>query len=563
MPTHCASDIDAFMDTLFSRISIFHLNTLLVLGLALFGGTVGGRLLQKMKIPQVVGYILMGLLLGQSGFKVIDAPMIHALEPFNYLALGLIGFMIGGELKKDILSNYGKQFIAVLLCESSLAMVMVTVLIGTVGTVLLGDPALAWALGLILGAISAATAPAATTDVLWETKAKGPLTTMVFGIVALDDVLALAFFAVATSLATRMLGITHQNVWMALLHPVYEVGGALALGGISGLVLIWILKRYNQKERMLAFLIGMVMLVLGIATAVKVSMILAAMILGMMVVNGLPQQSRLAFEILEGFTPPIFVLFFVFIGAKVTLQAINPVLLVLIVLYVVGRTVGKMTGAYLGARGSGASDVVRKYVPLCLFSQAGVSIGLSIAVGQIVSDEVGSMVVIIITASTFLVQMIGPPAVKYAVTKAKEVGRNITEDDILQMYRVADIMDKEYPVVAEGVPVHHVLNIFSTSPYTQYPVVDGEGRLKGVINIESIKHSLQLVDSGALLIADDIKSPFKHAIAVKETLFNAKAYMDRCRLGFLPVVNTEGVILGCFDRRMYQKFMSTQLLALT
>lgn len=550
------------MDTFFPSISIIHLNTLLILGLALFGGTVGGRLLQKMRIPQVVGYILMGIVLGQSGFKIIDAEMLRALQPFNYLALGLIGFMIGGELKKDVLLGYGKQFVAILLCEGTLSMVVVAVLVGTIGTVLLGDPATGWALGLILGAISSATAPAATTDVLWETKAKGPLTTMVFGIVALDDVLALAFFAIATSLATRILGVTHESVWMAFLHPIYEVGGAMVLGGLSGLALVWILKHYNQKERMLAFLIGTVMLVLGAAAAIKVSMILAAMILGMMVVNGAPHQSRLAFEILEGFTPPIFVLFFVFIGAKVTLQAVNPVLLALIVLYVVGRTVGKMTGAYVGARMSGASTVVRKYVPWCLFSQAGVAIGLSIAVAQVVSDEMGSMVVIIITASTFIVQLIGPVAVKYAVTKAGEVGRNITEEDILQMYHVGDIMDDQYPVVAESASVHEVLDIFSTSPYTQYPVVDHKRHLRGVINIESIKQSLQLEDSGAVLIADDIKSPFKHAISVNETLFDAKAYMDRCRLGFLPVTDAEGAILGCFDRLTYQKFMSTQLLAL-
>ncbi|MCA9399155.1 MAG: cation:proton antiporter, partial [Candidatus Omnitrophica bacterium] len=183
------------------NISFFHLNILFILGLALFGGTIGGRLFQKIRVPQVVGYIIIGIILGQSGINLISKEMITKFQPFNYFALGLIGFMIGGELKKDDLTRYGKQFLSILLCEGIFSFALVTVLLGVAGTFLLKDPVVAWSLALMLGAISSATAPAATTDVLWEYKAKGPLTKTIFGIVALDDVLSIALFAIASSMA--------------------------------------------------------------------------------------------------------------------------------------------------------------------------------------------------------------------------------------------------------------------------------------------------------------------------------------------------------------------------
>jgi len=148
---------------LFSSISYFHINTLFVLGLALFGGTIGGRLFQKMRIPQVVGYIFIGIILGRSGIQMIDKAMIDALQPFNYFALGLIGFMIGGELKKEVFKKYGRQFITILLFEGITAFVFVSLLVSIAGIFLFKDPKLAISLGLLLGAISSATAPAATT----------------------------------------------------------------------------------------------------------------------------------------------------------------------------------------------------------------------------------------------------------------------------------------------------------------------------------------------------------------------------------------------------------------
>jgi len=548
------------LNLLIANISHFHLNMLLILGLALFGGTVGGRLFQKIKIPQVVGYILIGFFLGPSAVGLINAPMLQTLLPFSYFALGLIGFMIGGELNHETFRKYGAQLMVILLFEGIFAFIVVTALIGTIGSLFFPDTKMVWSLAVLLGAISSATAPAATTDVLWEYKAKGPLTTAVFGIVALDDVLAIMLFAIASSFVTNLLGLSNQNGLAAFLHPVYEIGGALVVGGISGLILVAVINHYHQKERMLVFLIGMVLFVLGFSVAVNVSMLLAAMTLGMIVANGAPSMSKEAFKIIKDFSPPVFILFFVLVGARLNLQSLNIAMLVLLLLYLAGRTGGKMLGAYWGAGLSHANDAVKKYLPFCLFSQAGVAIGLSLVASQSLNETMGSMIIVIITTTTFVVQLIGPPCVKYAITKAGEAGKNITEEDLVRAASVGELMDPQYPIIHENTPANIILDIFSKSPYTQYPVVDNQGKLIGIVNIDGIKNSLLFERSDQLLLAVDLKEPFQHTVSASATLFEAKNYMDQFRLGFLPVVNKDNIIIGGFDRRMYKKFISTKLM---
>ena len=153
--------IDQLTQT-FSSIPRVHLNALFLLGVILFVGMAGARIFQKLRIPQVVGYIIGGIILGRSGLNIINKDIIEVLVPFNYFALGIIGFMIGGELKKEVFKRYGRQFIVILLSEGVAAFLAVFVLVGTIGSLFFGNPLYYWALGLLLGAIASATAPAAT-----------------------------------------------------------------------------------------------------------------------------------------------------------------------------------------------------------------------------------------------------------------------------------------------------------------------------------------------------------------------------------------------------------------
>ncbi|MFH1379339.1 MAG: cation:proton antiporter [bacterium] len=550
------------LDIIASRISFFHLNILFLIGFALFGGTIGGRVFQKLKIPQVVGYMLIGLIIGQTGFNIVDKDLIRIMEPFNYFALGLIGFMIGGELKKDVFTKYGKQLIHILLFEGLTAFFIVFLLVGLVGSLFFDNMRVVWAIASVLGAISSATAPAATTDVLWEYKTRGPLTTTVIGIVALDDALALALFAVASSIAARLIGNSDGNMLRTIFHPFYEIGGSIIIGSISGFVLTRILKVYNESEKILAFSIGAVLLVLGLSLALNLNMLLSAMILGVVIVNFSPRMSKDVFNLVKGFSPPIYVLFFVMVGASLNFYRITPAILAIATTYLVGMAAGKMLGSYLGAIISKAPITVRKYLPFCLFSQAGVAIGLSIVAYHIFPEEIGHAIIIIITLNTFLVQLFGPYLTKLAVTKAGEAGLNITEDDLIKRTRVKDLMDKNFPLISENMPLATVLKIFAADNNLYYPVIDNDKKLVGIISVDSIKQTFMETDIGQFLLAFDLMEKIAFTIGQDAFVSEAKEIFNKYDLDYLPVVKEDNIIVGLIEERMLNKLISTKMMEL-
>lgn len=545
-----------------SKVSVLHLNILFLLGLALFGGTVGGRLFQKLKIPQVVGYIAIGILIGESGLKIIGHDIIETMKPLSYFALGLIGFMIGGELKREVLLKYGKQFINILLFEGITAFVVVAVSVGIVGGLLFGDWKLSWALGLLLGAIASATAPAATTEVLREYKTRGPLTRTVLGIVALDDGLALLLFAIAVSIAGSLIGNIHESVLRTFIHPLYEIGGSIAIGVIAGLVLSKILKKYSEASRLLAFSIGIVLLVLGLSLALHVDMLLAAMALGVFVTNFTPRKSKEMFKMVGEFTPPIYVLFFVLVGAKFNISHMTLPIVLLGCVYLIGRTVGKTIGANFGAQISNAPKSVQKYLSLCLLSQAGVAIGLSILASHYFPGQIGNAVVIIITATAFILEMFGPALVKVAMSKAGEVGLNITEEDIIQKSRAKDLMDKKPPLIYESMQLTDILKIFSENDNLYYPVINKNREIRGIITVEGIKQTFLQMDISDLILAHDLMEPVIAKTTAEASASEVNELLNRYNADYLPVVNQDDKLEGFIERKKLNKFISTKIIEL-
>lgn len=543
----------------FSKIPAIHLNVLILLGLALFGGTYGGRLFQKLRIPQVVGYIAVGILLGKTGANIVNEQVMESFQLFNYFALGLIGFTIGGELKKETFIKYGKQIIYILLFEGIAAFVLVTVLVGVVGSLLMDNAGTAWALGLLLGAIASATAPAATTNVLWEYKSKGPLTTTILGIVAMDDGLALLLFAVASSIAALILGNGSSSLLGTFVSPLYEIMGSLFIGVLSGYVLSRILKNYSERERVLAFSVGIVLLTLGVALLFGFDILLASMSLGVTVVNLTPRKSKDMFDLLRGFTPPIFVLFFVLVGAELNLSYMSVPLVLIAVVYLIGRTAGKMAGSTIGARISKASKSVRKYLPLCLFSQAGVAIGLSILAGHKFPGEISNAIVIIIISTVFVLELAGPPFVKMAVTKAGETGLNVTEEDLIRQSKVKDIMDKNPPVIYENTCLNKILEIFSSHDNLYYPVVNKDKYLMGIISIDHLKQTFMLSGLDEVLLAYDLMEPVIAITHPETAMTEAKEEMERNRMQCLPVVTEDNKLVGFIESRSIQRLISTKI----
>ena len=529
-----------------------HFNIMLTVALAVLLGTFGARLFKRLKIPQVVAYIVIGVLLGESGLRIINAATADGLTPLSLLALGIIGFMIGGELKLEVFRRHGKQAMVILLAEGMGAFIIVTALVGLITR--------NWALALLLGAISSATAPAATVDVLWEYRTLGALTTMVLAIVALDDGLALLLYGFAAAIARTMLDHSRFSI-LTLAQPIYEIVGALILGAGVALVFRWATRRMREREMTLALALGCILLLVGVSQAAGVDMILSAMAFGSLFANIAGKDGDEVFTTVQRFAPPIFVLFFVLVGARLKVSAMTGTMWLAAIAYVAGRTGGKFSGAWLGAKLTRAPDAIRRFLGFCLFSQAGVAIGLAVLSSQAFAGhpEIGATIITVVTATTFLVQVIGPPSVKYAVTKAGEVDRNVTVEDLLATFRVKDVMSPSRSTIRAHAPLPEVMDTIARSEAIYFPVVEESGTLLGVVTLERLKAVLNLPDVGGFIVAQDLAEPVHFTVQPETNLREANQVMKDQGRNFLVVLDADQHVSGFLVARQVDRVLEAEI----
>ena len=387
------------------------MNAFLALGAALILGALCGKLMNKIKMPAVAGYIIAGLLIGVSGFRILDAPSLDNLSFLSDLALCIIAFNIGSELEVELLQKMGNSIFVIATVEALMAFALVAGITFLVSRDL--------ALALILGAVSSATAPAATVMVLKEYNAKGPLTSSLLGIVAVDDVICLMIYSVASAIAKVLIAHSSLSVVKVVLLPLAEIFFSLLLGITLGIALALLVKNARRDSETLLFVVGTLLVLIGVATRFELSTLLSAMALGATIAN-LSKHKHKAFENIDNFSPPIIAAFFVLAGARLDIFLLPQIGLIGL-LYLVFRIVGKLAGASLGASLAHAPRVVKQYIGFGLLSQVGVAVGLAITVSkEFPGTMLGSIVVTILLSTTILTEIIGPYATKYAIMKADE-----------------------------------------------------------------------------------------------------------------------------------------------
>lgn len=529
-------------------------NVMLTVALAVLLGTAGARVFRRLKVPHVVAYIVIGVVLGSSGLRIIDIRAADSLAPLSLFALGITGFIIGGELKLEVFQRYGRRLVIILLAEALGAFVLVTVLVGLITG--------SWPLGLLLGAISSATAPAATVEVLRESRALGVLTRTLMTMVALDNGLTLLLFGFASAVARVALDGGRFSV-MTVLWPVYDIIGAVLFGAAVALAFVLVLRRMREKELVLAFALGAILLLVGGAEALRVDMILSAMAFGAVFANTAGRPGDEVFGVVRRFAPPIYVLFFVLVGARLQLGALSWMSWLAVLAYLVARTGGKLYGARLGARWARAPEVIRRYLGFGLLSQAGVAIGLAVLASQTFAHhpELSAAVAGIVTVAVFVSELFGPPAVKYAVTQAGEVGRDVTEEDLLEQYRVGDVMKTDQPTIGLQETLNAVLDKVASSDAIYFPVTDEDGRLHGVITLEGLKATLNLPDMGSLLVAQDLMEETHFTVTPGSSLSEARDLMRARRRDYLVVVDpeTRQHLVGFLIERQVQRALGEEL----
>ncbi len=539
----------------------FHLNLVLLFGLIIFLGTFGSRIFQKLHIPQVVGCIVVGIFLGDV-IGVVKPATIDSLKPFTMFALGIIGFMIGGELRLEVFKKYGRQFFIILISQGIGAFVLVAAGTSLLMYLVIGDMNVSIATGLVLGAIASATAPAATVNVLWEYKTRGPLTAAVLAIVALDDGLALLLYRAASTVAQALTGGNEASALATTLLLFGEIVGSIFLGFLLGVLLYYLLKFVKADDKILTFSIASLMLVVGVSMIFEIDPILPAMTLGITIANLARRQSKSLFELVRKFTPPIYISFFVLAGAHMEFGKLAWWMVGMIVVFCVLRAIGKVAGSWVGGKYSRAPEVVSKYLGICLLPQAGVAIGLAILAGEQFDSTVGKTIIMVVMTATFLMEIIGPMCVKVGVKKAGEVGMNVTEEDLIKSYKVSDVMDSESVSITEDLPLHQILDIFSTTDYVYYPVIDRQSKIAGVITIAGIKEMFANQDVAGWLLACDVSEPVvDKAIAGKE-LEEVIELMKRYDLEQIPVVAGEkdDKLVGVLDYRRTLRKISAEVL---
>jgi len=537
-----------------------NLNLILLMGIAIFFGTVGAKIFQRIHIPQIIGYITIGIILGPV-LKIISPQTVQTLELFNLFALGIIGFLIGGELTRDVFLKFGKQVFAILLFEGGIAFLLV-VIVSFLALNYFYDWQTALAVGVVFGAICSATDPASTVNVLWEYKTRGPLTTMLTAIVALDDALALVLYITGVSLASFLTGHREVGVLPMIFHSLYEVIGSLGLGVAAGLILRWIIEWIDDDEKTLIFTISSVVLTIGLAISWKLDVILSSMACGVALINFSPRRSLKSFELVRKFSPPIYVLFFVVIGARLRISLAGQIWL-LAATYVIGTAVGKTLGSFWGSVYSKAVPTIRKYLGFCLYQQGTIAIALLIMAGSRFEGQIRDTMLSVIIIGVFILQLIGPLFVKMGIKKAGEMGLNITEDDLIETYKVADVMDAEVPVISTGTSLSEVISVVSNTESFYYPVVDSDKKLVGAITLDDIRNTFATQELNDWLVALDIAEPIVAKVTPSMALSEVFEQARRLDLEHLPVVasSEDDEFVGVLNCRAVRRQLSAEVLS--
>ena len=391
-------------------INMVELNVYVYLAIGLLLSLLSSKLMRKLRLPNVTGFLIFGLLAGPYCLNILSKEVVEQFAIIPDIALGFIAFSIGAEFKHSYLKQAGKTPIIIAILEGLGASIFVVLIL-----ILTGHDT---AFSLVLGAIAAATAPAATLMVVRQYKAQGPVTSTLLPVVALDDVVAIVVFGISVAIAKAINNPEAASLLTTLLKPLIEIVGALIIGGLLGIVLKLLIDWFADSGMRLAVAIAMILLCTGLAVATGASPLLACMIMSSFYVN-LSQNSEKVLEQLDHFTPPLFMLFFFVSGANLDITILPSVGLIGL-LYIIFRVLGKFAGCLIGASVTDAEPVVKKYLGFTLIPQAGVAIGLA-GLAMRVVPEYGPQIQTVVLCATVIYELIGPVVTKIALQKAGEI----------------------------------------------------------------------------------------------------------------------------------------------
>ena len=413
------------------------MHLLLATALALFAGLMMTRVFKycKLNFPDVTAFLIAGVIvgpfaLGKLGIHGIGFTSLEDLESVTFLsdvALGFIAFDIGNEFRMDHLKKTGVTATVIGIVQAVFATILVDLALIAMHYTL-GPEVMPLPVAITLGAIASATAPAATLMVVRQYKAKGPVTELLLPIVALDDAVGLVVFSVSIGIAQAMAGGEIDAVTV-IVNPALEIIFSLILGAVMGWLLTKVEKVFFSNSNRLSMTISFVVMTIAMASRefeiaggvrISFSPLLVCMMLGTVFCN-MSEYSADIMERSQRWTAPLYATFFVLSGAGLDFTVFHSYVNVLIgVIYILVRCLGKYTGAYVSSTLMGCSKTVRNHLGVTLFPQAGVALGM-VVTAQVLGDEMGDMIRNIVLFSVLIYELIGPQLTRIALMKAGEI----------------------------------------------------------------------------------------------------------------------------------------------
>ena len=407
------------------------MQTLLLIATALFAGLLMTRLFVKFHLPDVTAYLVAGVLIGPCvlgrlniGFNTFG--QVDSLSLISDVALGFIAFAIGHEFRLSALKQTGRQATIIGILQAFVATAFVDAALITFH--FLRPDLLSLPVAITLGAIAAATAPAATLMVVRQYKAKGPVTDVLLPVVALDDAVGLVIFAVSFGVAQAMKnGTTH--IAALIIEPLMEVVLSMAFGGLTGVVLTYLERYFHSHRNRNALIVGSVIITVAVSQ-LKIpvgsftfgfSSLLVCMMLGTVFCNFCPLSEELMLQA-DRWSGPAITLFFVLSGSALQFDVFTePAVILIGVIYILARSVGKILGAKWSAVLAKSPATVRKYLGITLLPQAGVALGMCTTAYRILGGEDGTLIRNIVLFGVLIYELLGPSMTKAALTRAGDI----------------------------------------------------------------------------------------------------------------------------------------------
>ncbi|EDZ62955.1 sodium/hydrogen exchanger [Sulfurimonas gotlandica GD1] len=408
------------------------------IGIIFVLGSIVGWFSPGFGIPRVVGYLLLGLVIGPGLLGIIPAEFVKHSHLIIDISLSVIAVLVGATLKFSSLDGHHKEVIYITLYQAIGTFIIVAIGFILFANVLKFETTQIVLMSLLLAGIATATAPATPLAIVNELHAKGIFTSTLLAIVALDDVISLMLFSLALTIGTSLVG-SGVLEWINIVDATKVLFFSILFGTIAGLINTLLERVFVDSKTMETIAtLGLIFLVYSMSNFYALEPLLSAMTMGIVMANTSHNFDLIQEEIDKHLANIIFMLFFIISAMYLQLEALLSVPLI-IALYTILRFVGKVSGSYLGAVVSNSSDAIKKYMGIALFPQAGVAIGLALSIQNHPQlESIAPLILNVIIATTFIHELLGPFMTKYALQKSGECTREELKDSLKKRRRFSD-----------------------------------------------------------------------------------------------------------------------------